>query len=129
MEDWQQWRLDSINILDYHISNNCTCLLLKEPPLPKFSVSQHVAEATVKKAMSLMLFLRLMYDRDSSASSDVPAETLAKDLTAQAGKFVGVSASFVYKCYKEWRMGQEELAIEAKENGKVMESKRFFFNG
>ena len=95
--------------------------------MPKFTISQHVAEATVKKAMSLLLFLRLMYDRDSKANNDVPAESLAKDLAAQAGRFVGVSGSFVYKCYKEWRMGQEELAIEAKENGKVLESNRFFF--
>ena len=126
MKNWQEWRLNSINILDYHIKNNCTCLLLKEPPLPKFTISQHVAEATVKKAMSLLLFLCLMYDRGSKASTDVPAEILAKDLAAQAGRFVGVSASFVYKCYKEWRMGQEELAIEAKENGKVLESNKVF---
>ena len=65
--------------------------------------------------MCLLLFLRLMYDRDDTSTDDVAAESLAKDLVAQAGKLVGMSGSFVYCCYKEWRTGQEELAIEAKE--------------
>ena len=128
-QNWQQWRLGSIKILDFHISNNCTCLLLKEPPLPKFTVSQHVAEATLKKAMSLCLFLRLMYERDDSTSTHVPAQTFAKDLAEKAGKLVGVSASFVYRAYKEWREGQEELAIRAKEKGEKLDSNKDFFIG
>ena len=95
--------------------------------MPKFTVSQHVAEATLKKAMSLCLFLRLMYERDDCTSTHVPAQTFAKDLAEKAGKLVGVSASFVYRAYKEWREGQEELAIRAKEKGGKLDSNKGCF--
>ena len=68
-----------------------------------------------------------MFDRDDSSVEGVPAETMAKDLAAKAGKLVGVSAAFVYCCYKEWRMGQEERAIEAKEKGEQEVSNQVFF--
>ena len=30
--DWQKWRLQSISVLEHHLNNEATCLLLKEPP-------------------------------------------------------------------------------------------------
>ena len=65
--------------------------------------------------MCLCLFLCLMYERDDSTSTNVSAQPLAKNLAEKAGKLVDVSTAFVYCAYKEWRDGQEEVAIEAKE--------------
>ena len=68
-----------------------------------------------------------MYERDDSTSTHVPAQAFAKDLAEKAGKLVGVSASFVYRAYKEWRDGQEELAIGEKEKGGNFDSNRGYF--
>ena len=38
-----------------------------------------------------------------------------------------MSTSFVYRCYKEWRDGQEVLAIEASEKGLELKSGRGYF--
>ena len=68
-----------------------------------------------------------MYEGDDSTSTHVPAQTFAKDLAEKAGKLVGVSSSFVYRAYKEWREGQEEHAIRAKEKGKTLDSNKGYF--
>ena len=65
--NWQQWRMDSINILNEHIVTNRTCLLLKEPPTNTMVFSKHAVETTLKKALCLCLFLRLMHMRDGDS--------------------------------------------------------------
>ena len=79
-------------------------------------VSHYVAETAMKKAMSLRLFLRLMYMRDDKSNDNVASDMHAVILADQAGFYLGVSKSFVYNSYKEWRFGQEERAIESLES-------------
>lgn len=51
-------------------------------------VSRHIAELTMKKAMSLQLLLRLMYIRDSECDDTVSSNTYAIELEAKAGRFL-----------------------------------------
>ena len=67
--DWQQWRKRSIQILEEHINEGKAYQLLKEEPKEGMIESRHTAELTMKKAMSLQLFFRLMYLRDSSTNN------------------------------------------------------------
>mmetsp|Transcript_30438 Transcript_30438/g.36172 ORF Transcript_30438/g.36172 Transcript_30438/m.36172 type:complete len:88 (+) Transcript_30438:670-933(+) len=48
--DWQKWRIQSINILEAHINNEATCLLLNESPWGGMVALQHIAEITLKKS-------------------------------------------------------------------------------
>ena len=74
-------------------------------------VSHFVADTTLKKAMSLRIFLKLLYDHsnllDKSESSDTHASVLAQ----KSGELLGLSRAFVYRAYREWRDGQEAKAI------------------
>ena len=108
----------SIEILDAHVNSGRTCELLREQPKDGMIVSRHIAEVTMKKAMSLQLFLRLMHLRDDELNSSVSSDMHAQELAKNAGQFLGVSKSLVYRCYKEWRHGQEERAIMATAEGK-----------
>ena len=103
--DWQKWRIQSINMLEARINNGLTCLYLKEPLRDGMVVSQHIAEITLKKAMSLLLFLRLMHNRDDINNTEVNGEMMASTLAERAGSLLSVSRSFVYRTYKEWRDG------------------------
>ena len=80
-------------------------------------VSQHITEITLKKAMSLLLFLRLMHNRDDINNTEVNGEMMASTLAERAGSLLPVSRSFVYRPYKKWRDGQELRSIESKEKG------------
>ena len=94
--DWQRWRQTSINILEKYINEGRACDLLKEPPMEGMIVSRHIAELTMKKAISLQLILRLIYIRDSECDDTISSNTYASELAAKAGRFLGVSKSFVY---------------------------------
>ena len=63
--DWQKWRLQSISVLEHHLNNGTTCLLLREPPKDGMVVSQHVAETTLKKTMGIRLFERVGFNNDN----------------------------------------------------------------
>ena len=86
---------------------------MREPPDDGMVISQHVAEKTLKKAMIMQLFLRLMNFWDSAENADVGSRTHTEELAIKAGLYISVSKAFVYRCYKEWRYGQEERAMEA----------------
>ena len=78
-------------------------------------VSQHVSETTLKKAMSLLLFLKLMHDRDDDTNDQISSDTNATVLAEKAASLLSTSKTFVYECYKEWCDGQEHHSIKAEE--------------
>ena len=82
---------------------------------------------TLKKAMVLQLFMRLMNFRDSTDNTDVDSRIHAEEVAVKAGLYISVSKAFVYKCYKEWRYGQEERAIEAQEKKSLVIDSRGWF--
>ena len=82
-------------------------------------VSQHVTEMALKKEMCLRLFLKLMHSRDDRGNDLINLDIHAEKLAVQAGNLLGVSSSFVYKVYKEWRCGQEERAIKKMAENKI----------
>ena len=90
-------------------------------------ISKHVVETTLKKALCLCFFLRLMHMWDGDSPNLISPEIHAKVLAEQAGFLLGMSTSFVYRCYKEWGDGQEVLAIEASEKGLELKSGRGYF--
>ena len=96
---WQSWREETISVLEYHISNGLICQLLRDPLEDGMVVSQHVAEVTLKKAMVLQLFMRLMNFRDSAENSDVDSCTHAEELAIKAGLSISILKAFVYRCY------------------------------
>ena len=49
----------------------------------------------------------------SPENADVGSRTHTEELAIKAGLYISVSKAFVYRCYKEWRYGQEERAMEA----------------
>ena len=54
-QDWQMWCLESIDILQDHIHNNRTCLLLQEPPTSKMTyIAQLIQKSTVSINISLV---------------------------------------------------------------------------
>ena len=125
--DWQKWRLQSISVLEQHLNNGTTCLLLREPPKDGMVVSQHVAETTLKKAMGLRLFLQLMYERDDANNASLSSNTHASVLAERSGALLGLSKTFVYKAYKEWRYGQEANAIvRQKKNDDTIDKSGWF---
>ena len=88
-------------------------------------LSQHTADLTLKniaesimKKMSLQLLLCLMYLLEIETNDSASSYTYASDLAAKSEKLPGVSKSSVYHCYKEWRLGQKELAIAVAEDRK-----------
>ena len=89
-------------ILENHIMMGTTCLLLREPPMDGMIVSQHVAETTLRKAMNLRLFLKLMHSRDDENNNSVKGSSKAIDLAEMAGNFLGTLKTFIYKTYKQW---------------------------
>ena len=50
----------------------------------------------MKKAMSLQLFLRLIFIWDDSNNNNVAGETHATELAEKLAQFLGVSRAFVY---------------------------------
>jgi len=70
-KNWQLWRQQQINILEQYIKDGRTCELLEEPPKEGMKISQYVAESCMKKALSLQLFLWLMYFRDDPSNDNV----------------------------------------------------------
>ena len=125
--DWQKWRLQSISVLEHHLNNGTSCLLLREPPKDGMVVSQHVAETTLKKTMGLRLFLQLMYERDDVYDAALSSDTHASVLAERSGALLGLSKTFVYKAYKEWRDGQEAKVIERqKKNNNTINDSGWF---
>ena len=59
-----------------------------------------------------------MHLRDNELNSSVSSDMHAQELAKNAEKFLGVSKSLVYRCYKEWRYGEEECAVMATAEGK-----------
>ena len=60
------------------------------------TISQHVSEITLEKAMSLNTFLVFMHKRDQDLSHFETGGDLAIELAEEAGNMCCVSASFVY---------------------------------
>ena len=94
--DWQQWRMRLIKILNEHINSGRTCDLLREQPKDGTILSCHIAEVPMRNIMSLQLFLRIIYIWDDEMNERVSSKMHAKELAENAGKFLGVSKSFVY---------------------------------
>ena len=69
IKDWQEWRQQSIDILQHYILNRKTCMLLKEPPTDGMVVSQHVSDTTLMKAISLKMFLYKVQKSDEDPES------------------------------------------------------------
>ena len=88
-------------------------------------VSQHVGEGTHTKAICVLLFLRFMYNRDNEYDDDVASIAHAQESATHACKCVGMSKTFVYRCYMEWRTGQEWLAFEDEKKGVKLTSNSF----
>ena len=112
---WQNWRTSSIAILQEHISKETTVQLLREPPQNMVIVSSRVREATLKKAMAVMFFLRTMHERDIDKSHFECGGKHALLIAADVAKLLGSSRTFVYKSYREWRQGEVTRLAAAKE--------------
>ena len=97
-------------------------MLLREPPSPGMTISQYVSEVTLKKAMCLNTFLVFMHKRDQDLSHFETGGKLAIELAEEAGEISCVSASFVYRDYKEWRQGQLQRDKQLTEDGQNSET-------
>ena len=107
--EWQNWRDESIKLLQSHIEAQTTILLLDDPPTKNMKVSGHLREWTQKKAIMVMLFLKFMYQRDAILSHFETGSPHALDIATDVAELVGSSYATVYRAYLEWRQGERTL--------------------
>ena len=69
-------------------------------------VSEHVRERTQKKAMMVMVFLKLMHTRDVDKQNLEVGGKHAYKIAAKVRELLGTNKTAVYNAYKEWKEGE-----------------------
>ena len=62
----------------------------------------HVQEQTQKKAMMVMVFLKLMYTWDVHKHNLEVGGKHASKIAAKVGELLGTNKTAVYNAYKDW---------------------------
>ena len=69
-------------------------------------VSGHVRETTCKKAMAVMVLLKTMHKRNEDKAHFQCGGKAACVIAKEVASTLGISKTFLYRSYKEWRQGE-----------------------
>ena len=93
------YRDQSIAYLQRHLNESNTVSLLYKPPTGRMKVSEHVRERTQKKAMTVMVFLKYMMDRDTDKSHFINVRKYAVDMSSAVGKLLDTNKTTICNAY------------------------------